>query len=424
MSGQEIGFILLLIVLILLSASFSAAETAFSSLNVIRLKQMAKAGDKKAKQAYKISRNFTETITTILIGNNVVNILATSLTTSLFSTLFGAYGVAIATVLMTILILLFGEIIPKILAKSYAEKMALTFAKPLSMLSFVLKPVTVIIVKAQTNWERKMNVAHITATEGEFLEILSTIEQEGVLEQEEREMIESVIEFDDKLIREVMVPSEKVIFIYNNSTFDDLKDVLREHKLSRIPVLDVKTLEVKGIIRVRDVLDLLLNEEDVVLSSIMQKPIYISQRRRLPQVLDEIQRSREHMAVVVESMKSTRFVGIVTLEDLLEELVGEIYDEYDHVPKNVVEIGHHTFHVEGNMSLYEFFNEFIEEQTVPSTKAKTVAEWIMEINNGKKVRKNKVIEHENFTITILETELGMAKQIEIDVGSISMDDEI
>lgn len=424
MSGQEIGFIVILIILILLSASFSAAETAFSSLNAIRLKQMAKAGDKKAKQAYKISKNFTETITTILIGNNIVNILATSLTTSLFSTLFGAYGVAIATVVMTILILLFGEIIPKILAKSYAERMALYFAKPLSILSFVLKPITMIIVKVQTTWEKKMNVEHITATEGEFLEILSTIEQEGVLEQEEREMIESVIEFDDKLIREVMVPSEKVIFVYDYSTFADLKELLRVHKLSRIPVLDSKTLEVIGIIRVRDVLDLLLNDKVVVLADIMQKPIYISQRRRLPQVLDEIQRSREHMAVVVESMKSNRFVGIVTLEDLLEELVGEIYDEYDHIPKNVVEIGHHTFHVEGSMSLYEFFNEFIEDQAVPNTKARTVAEWILEINNGKKVRKNKVIEHENFTITILETELGMAKQIEIDVGSISMDDEI
>lgn len=424
MDATTVSFVIILVILILLSASFSASETAYSSLNLIRLKQMAKAGNPKAKKAYKISKNFTEAITTILIGNNVVNILATSLTTSLFSSLFGAYGVAIATVVMTILILLFGEIIPKILAKTYAEKMALIFARPLYILSLILKPITILIVKLQEVWEKKMNVEHITATEGELLEILSTIEQEGVLEQEEREIIESVIEFDDKLVREVMVPSEKVVFLYDDATFEDLKELLKVHKLSRIPVVASKTLAVVGIVRVRDVLDHLLIGDEIVISNLMRKPIYVPQRRRLPQVLDDIQRSREHMAIVVESLKSDRFVGIVTLEDLLEELVGEIYDEYDHVPKNVVEIGHHTFHVDGSVSIYDFFNNFVEEQQVPTTKAKTLSQWVYELNDHRKVRKNRVIEFENLTITVLETEQGMAKKLEIEVGSLVDEDEL
>ncbi|MGL5977761.1 MAG: hemolysin family protein [Erysipelotrichaceae bacterium] len=403
--------------MVLLSASFSASETAFSSLNHIRMKQMAKSGNPRAKSAYQVSKNFTETITTILIGNNIVNTFGTALATSIFSAMYGAAGVAIATVLMTVLILCFGEIIPKVVAKTKAEDVALFFAKPLYILSIVFKPITTLIVKGQEAWEKKLDISRVTATEDELLEILSTIEQEGVLEQEEREMIESIIEFDDKSVREVMVPLDKVVFLYDNATFEDVKALLEKHKLSRIPVISSENLEVKGILRVRDVLDTLLAGEAVELLQLMQKPVFVSQRRKLPQVLEDIQRSREHMAIVVESMKSTRCVGLVTLEDLLEELVGEIYDEYDNIPKHVVEIGHHTFHVSGSVSLFDFFDNFVEDQEAPLSKARTIAAWVMELNQGKKVRKNKVLVFENFTITVLETEQGMAKRVEIEIGS-------
>ncbi|MGL5540698.1 MAG: hemolysin family protein [Erysipelotrichaceae bacterium] len=425
LDSSQIWFIVVLIVLLGLSASFSASETAFSSLNSIRMKQMAKAGNPKAKSAYKVSKNFTETITTILIGNNLVNIFGTALATSLFSAMYGAAGVAIATAMMTLLILVFGEILPKIVAKTKAEDVALFYARPLYILSLLFKPITSLIVRLQESWEKRLDIERVTATEDELLEIVSAIEQEGILEQEERELIESVIEFDDTSVREVMVPLDKVVFLYDDATYDDLRALLKQHKLSRIPIISSDTLEVIGVLRVRDVLDTMLEEKTVSVLDLMQKPIYVPQRRKLPQVLEDIQKSREHMGIVVESMKSNRFVGIVTLEDILEELVGEIYDEYDSLPKNVVEIGHHTFHIDGHVSLHDFFDNFVEDQDAPYTKARTIASWVSELNEGRKVRKNRVIEYQNFVITVLETEQGEAKRIELEIGSfVNEEDEL
>ncbi len=422
-SSQQISLIIFLAVLIAFSAMFSASETAFSSLNQIRLKQMAKSGDKKAIRAYRISKNFTETITTILVGNNIVNILATSIATSLATAIFAEAGVAIATFVMTVLILIFGEIFPKIIAKTYPENISLFFARPIAILSFILKPLTSLISNIQKSWEKRLDVNRVTTTEDELLEILSTIEQEGVLEQEEREIIESVIEFDDKSVKEVMVNKEDVYFLYDDADFEDLKALMKDHKFSRIPIIDSETLDVVGIIRIRDIFDTMLEGKEVILSELMQKPVFVPQRRKLPAVLEDIQRSREHMGIVVESLKSKRFVGIVTLEDLLEELVGEIYDEYDNIPKNVVEIGHHTFKVEGSVSVFDFFNNFVEEQDFPPTKAKTIADWVTELNEGKKVRKGRTVCYENVCITVLSSEQGKAKTVEIEIGSVVEEEE-
>ncbi len=423
MDGSHIGLFIILAVLIILSACFSSTETAYSSVNMIRLKQMAKAGNRKAKVAYNISKNFTAVITTILIGNNIVNILGTSIATSLFTSLFGSAGVAIATGVMTILILTFGEITPKVMAKAKAESFALAVAKPLSILVVLFRPITIFVESIQKRWEEKLEIEQVTATEDELLEIVSTIEQEGVLEQDERELIESVIEFDDKNVRDIMVPREQVIFLYDNATYEQLKTILEEHKLSRLPILSYETTEVVGVLRIRDVLDKLLKEETVDIKELMQKPIFVTQRKKLPQVLEDIQKSREHMAIVTESTKSSVFVGIITLEDVLEELVGEIYDEYDPLPNHVVEIGHHTFEIDGKVSLIDFFDTYVEEQDVPNTKARTFSSWVYELNNQRKVRKNRELEFENFEIKVLDTKDGMATKIELQILSL-VDDEL
>ena len=390
---------------------------------MIRLKQMAKNGDKRARQAYSISKNFTAAITTILIGNNIVNILATSIATDLFTTLFGAAGVAIATGIMTIMILTFGEVTPKIVAKAKAESVALFMAKPLSVLVYIFRPISIVVEKIEEYFEKKMQIETVTATEDELLEIVSTIEQEGVLEQEERELIESVIEFDDKNVHDIMVPKDRVVFLYDNATMDQLKAVLKQHKLSRLPIISYETTEVVGILRVRDVLDALLEERTIVISEMMQAPTFVSQRKKLPNVLEDIQKSREHMAIVVESNTSHVFVGIVTLEDVLEELVGEIYDEYDTLPNHVVEIGHHTFTIDAKVSLEDFFDTYVDDQDAPETSARSFAAWIYELNNHRKVRKGREIEFENFEIKVLDTKDGMASRIELQILS-QMDDEL
>lgn len=425
MDGSHIGLLILLVILIALSACFSSAETAYSSLNVIRLKQMAKSGNKKAKTAYANAKNFTAVITTILIGNNVVNILATSILTSLATELIkGAAGVAVATGVMTVLILAFGEITPKIVAKAKAENIALLMAKPLSILVTVLRPISFVVEKIEQHWEEKLQIENVTATEDELLEIVSTIEQEGVLEQEERELIESVIEFDDKNVRDIMVPRDQVIFLYDNATYDQLKATLHDHKLSRLPVISYETTQVVGILRVRDVLDALLEGKEVVIKDLMQPPVFVTQRKKLPAVLEDIQKSREHIAIVEESQTSHVYVGIVTLEDVLEELVGEIYDEYDPLPNHVLEIGLHTFEIDGKVSLIDFFDTYVEDQDVPDTKARTFAAWIYELNNHRKVRKGREIEFENFEIKVLDTKDGMASRLELTILSYNDDEEL
>ena len=425
MDGSHIGLLILLVILIALSACFSSAETAYSSLNVIRLKQMAKSGNKKAKTAYANAKNFTAVITTILIGNNVVNILATSILTSLATELIkGAAGVAVATGVMTVLILAFGEITLKIVAKAKAENIALLMAKPLSILVTVLRPISFVVEKIEQHWEEKLQIENVTATEDELLEIVSTIEQEGVLEQEERELIESVIEFDDKNVRDIMVPRDQVVFLYDNATYDQLKTTLHDHKLSRLPVISYETTQVVGILRVRDVLDALLEGKEVVIKDLMQPPVFVTQRKKLPAVLEDIQKSREHIAIVEESQTSHVYVGIVTLEDVLEELVGEIYDEYDPLPNHVLEIGLHTFEIDGKVSLIDFFDTYVEDQDVPDTKARTFAAWIYELNNHRKVRKGREIEFENFEIKVLDTKDGMASRIELTILSYNDDEEL
>lgn len=425
MDSQQVVLIVVLIVLIILSACFSSTETAFTSVNGIRLKNMAKAGDNRAEAAYRVYKQGTAAITTILIGNNIVNILATALATALFTTLFGEAGVAVATGAMTVLILLFGEITPKVVAKSKPERVAMIMAKPMLFLIWLFKPINKVVVGAQSKWEDGNDEERVTATENELLEIVNTIEQEGALEQEERELIENVIEFDDTSVRDVMIPRDDVIWMYDNIETNDLIKLLKENKLSRFPVISHETLKVVGVLHVRDIFDAMLDNDRkrIKVTDFMSEPVFISQRKKLPQALEELQKARVHLAIAIESAKIDNFVGVVTMEDMLEELVGEIYDEYDTLPDHVIEIGLHTFEVDGIVNITHFFDEYLEDEELPKTKAKTIAQWVCELAGDKKVRKGKEITFEHYEIKVLETEEGFAKKIELTVYTAQEEEE-
>ncbi len=426
MESHQISLIIILVILVSLSACFSATETAFSSVNGIRLKNMAKEQNARAARAYKVYKNGTATITTILIGNNIVNILATALATTLFAELYGDAGVAVATAVMTVVVLIFGEITPKVVAKSKPESVTLIMAPFIQILLFVFKPFTSVVVGVQSKWESNEE-ERVTATENELLEIVSTIEQEGVLEQEERELIESVIEFDDTSVHDVMVTRDDVIWLYDNASLDDLMKILKQNKLSRFPVISHVTLKVVGILHVRGIFDILLDSDkdlkDYEVSKMMSKPIFVSQRKKLPQALQELQKARVHMAIVTESQKVDNFVGVVTMEDMIEELVGEIYDEHDTLPDHVIEIGLHSYEIDGEVNLTHFFDQYLEDEELPKTKAKTIAQWVYELAGEKKVRKGKEINHEHYEIKVLSTSEGMAKKIEMTVYTAVEEDE-
>ncbi len=419
MESHQVSLLIVLAVLIMLSACFSATETAFSSVNGIRLKNMAKEKNARAARAYKVYKNGTATITTILIGNNIVNILATAIATSLFSEMYGEAGVAVATVVMTVIVLIFGEISPKVIAKSKPETITLFMAPFIQILTVIFKPVNFIVISVQSKWEKGNDEERVTATENELLEIVSTIEQEGVLEQEERELIEQVIEFDDTSVHDVMVARDDVIWIYDNTSLFDITRILKENKISRFPVISHETLKVVGILHVRDIFDAYLEKttsvDNIKVVDMMSTPIFISQRKKLPQALQELQKARVHMAIVTESAKADNFVGVVTIEDMIEELVGEIYDEHDTLPDHVIEIGLHKYEIDGEVNLTHFFDEYLEDETLPVTKAKTIAQWIHELAGFKKVRKGKELTYEHIELKILATQEGQAKKVEMTV---------
>jgi putative hemolysin len=364
-----------LIVLFVFSAIFSASETAFSSLNSIRLKQYVKNNVKNAQQALELVNDYTHVITTILIGNNIANIAMTTFATLLFTSLFeGNLALSISMTALTIMILLFAEILPKVLAKQHPESFAIFFTPFLMVFRFLFAPIAMLMSLAE-EVILKQGDAKVTATEDELVEIVQTIEMEGVLDQEERELIESAISFDDKTVREIMKPRDQVVFLFDNASPEQILNAVSTHKFSRIPVISYEGLTAIGIIRERDVLECLLHNKDIAMENLLRPVSYISQRQRLQNALEKLQKSREHMAIVVETMKNKNFVGIVTLEDILEEIVGEIYDEYDDLPRFVVEIGHHTFDIEGSVPVKKFFEDYLDDDDYLPTNAKTFIDW-------------------------------------------------
>lgn len=390
-------------------------ETAFSSMNMIKIKRKAKRGKKQAIAVYKLSNNFSLVITTLLVFNNIVNIGASSLATYLFSSIFGVSGVFYSTIIMTIVILIFGEITPKIIAKSNPEAIVLAMICPLKILIFITYPIGFIVSKIETFFKnRGHHKKDVTATQSEFLEIVQTIESEGVLNQDERELIESAIEFDDKQIRHIMVPKKDVVFLDINSTMKDVKEVYENNRYSRIPVLNEEHDKVIGILHESDVCRILFENKRLHIEDLIREPIFISECRRLPLALNKLQKNKSHMAIVVDNIKNSEILGIVTLEDILEEIVGEIYDEHDEVPLDIVEIGHHEFEVNPKVNVREFFKEYLDI-TPPKTGKKNFKDWLIFMNNDEKLILGQEFEYENITMKVASINNDEIEQIDIEL---------
>ena len=332
--GTSTIFIFILIGLLFMSSMCSATETAFSSLNIIRVKQMtlsgSKAHRKRARRVYRLVKEYSKVLNTILVMNNIVNLAASSIVTYIFvdSLKLGETAVLVATAISSIAIIIFGEIIPKNLAKLYPQKFATSVSFPLLICTYIFLPITFFFTKLNAKFEEKLDEDedNVTATETELEEIVETIEREGVLEHNESELIKSAIHFDDISVRTVMVDKENVIAIEDGTSFSDIVKTISLNKYTRMPYIS-KEGKVLGIINEKDVFELITNrkltdEEKVEL--IVKEPIYISYRRLLPYALEKIQRSAEHMVIVVDNLKEKNYLGIITLEDILEELIGEI----------------------------------------------------------------------------------------------------
>ena len=327
-SSDAIQF-LALIILICLSAFFSSAETSMTTVNKIRIQSLADQGDKQASILLTVIEDSGKLLSTILIGNNIVNISASSLATTLTMRLFGNAAVSISTGIITLLVLIFGEITPKTMASLHAEKMALSYARIIHFLMFLLTPVIFLVNKMAkgvlTLLRVDDSVKESTITEHELRTLVNVGHKEGVIETEERQMIYNVFDFGDSQAQDVMVPRIDVTFADVNSSYEDLIQLFREEKHTRFPVFEETTDNIIGIINVKDLL--LTDQKDFTLRKILREAYFTYEYKKTSELLMEMKEHSVSFAVVLDEYGATS--GIVTLEDLVEEIVGDIHDEYD-----------------------------------------------------------------------------------------------
>nr|WP_317362922.1 hemolysin family protein [uncultured Blautia sp.] len=327
-SSDAIQF-LALIILICLSAFFSSAETSMTTVNKIRIQSLAEQGDKRAKILLTVIEDSGKLLSTILIGNNIVNISASSLATALTMRLFGNAAVSISTGILTLLVLIFGEITPKTMASLYSEKMALSYARIIHLLMFLLTPVIFLINNLAkgvlTLLRVDDSVKGNTITEHELRTLVNVGHEEGVIEKEERQMIYNVFDFGDSQAQDVMVPRIDVSFADVNSSYEDLIGLFREEKHTRFPVYEETTDNIIGIVNVKDLL--LTDQKDFTLRKILRDAYFTYEYKKTSELLMEMKKNSVSFAVVLDEYGATS--GIITLEDLVEEIVGDIHDEYD-----------------------------------------------------------------------------------------------
>lgn len=330
MGPSEIAQLIILLVLLALSAFFSSAETALTTVNKIRLRTLSEAGNKKADRVLRVTENQGKMLSAILIGNNIVNISASSLATTLAIRIFGSMGAGIATGILTLLILIFGEISPKTMATIKAEKMSLAIAGIIDFLMKVLTPAIFIINKLAEGFLFLLGVRpgdQMSAmTEEEIRTIVDVGQETGVIEDEERDMIHNLFDFGDAEAKEIMIPRIDMVAIQADAPTEEVLEIFRKEKFTRIPVYEDTTDNIIGILNIKDLL-IQDHDADFSIRDIMRKPYYTYEHKNTADLFMEMRHNSISLAIVLDEYGST--AGIVTLEDLLEEIVGEIRDEYD-----------------------------------------------------------------------------------------------
>lgn len=402
--------IICLIVLILFSAFFSASETAFTSLNKIRLKTMADDGNKKAAKAYKMAENYDRLLSTVLVGNNIVNITASSVATVLFIKLLGeGKGPTASTVIMTALLLIFGEVSPKVLAKEVPEKYAM-FATPfLKVLTFILTPIVAFFMLWKKLLAKIFNFKQDdTITGDELLNIVDEAESGGGLDEDESDLIRSAISFYECPVGDILTPRVDVIAVSKDDSVDEIAAVFNDSGFSRLPVYSDDTDDIIGFIHIREFNKYVLTEQQP-LASVIKKTVYIAKQMQISELLKLMQQKKTHMAVVADEFGGT--LGIVTMEDILEELVGEIWDENDEVIEDFSLQPDGTVKVLGGAQLDKMF-EYLEMDEDEDAESVSVGGWVLE-QLGKMAEVGDSFEYKNLTVTVTAVEQRRITEVSI-----------
>ena len=389
--------------LVMLSALFSAMETAFSFANKIRIQQNAEEGVRKAKNAQYVIERFDNALTAILICNNIVNLGCSSIATVLCLHIFGDIGSAIATGATTLLVLTFGEVIPKCLAKENCDSFSMSTAGFLKVLMIVLTPLVFVFIKLKS-LALKISGGENDApsvTENELKYIVESIEEEGVLEESESEMVRSALDFDETTAEEVLTPRVDVVFLNVEDSPEKIKEIIIENRYSRIPVYENTTDNIVGILHTRDWLEALADGKTPDLRELLQPAYFVFKNRKLSKILAHFKRTKVHMAIVTDEYGGT--LGIVTMEDLLEEIVGEIWDEDEEIERTYYKIGNNEYLVNGDLELDQLLELYDLDEDALESDAVTVGGFILE-HAGNIPKKRESIEADGFRFTVLEVE--------------------
>ncbi len=376
---NDIGQLILLIVLLAFSAYFSASETAFSTVNKIRLKGYADSGSKKAKMALDIAENFDRTLSTILVGNNVVNTASAALMTTVATSLFGASGAVIATAVTTVLVLIFGEILPKSYSKQNSEKLALSTAGIMHGFIVVLTPVVSFFLLLQSAMARfcAKDEKSPSVTEEELKYIIDTIEEEGVMEENEAQLVQSALDFNDVPVQKILTHRVDLVAIDIAETPEEVRRVVMEERFTRIPVYEGSIDHIIGILQSRDYLEALVRGGEIDLRTMITEPLFVHKTKTAASMLAEFKRRKAHIAVVTDDYGGT--MGIVTMEDLLEEIVGDIWDEDEEEEQEFRVLPDGSFEVSGDMDIEDMFDKFDYYNRSFDPEASTMSGWAMEM---------------------------------------------
>lgn len=419
------GNMVLIVVLLAMSAFFSASETAISSVNRIRLKSMAENGSSGAARALKILKKYDKALTTILIGNNIVNIAMSSIATIMAIAIVGEqYGSLVSTVATTVVVLVFGEVMPKAIAKDHAEGVCVGVSAVISFLTLIFTPFSAFFILLKKGVAKLFNTkASVSVTEEELMAIIDEIEDEGVLEQQESNLVRSALMFDEITVDEIITPRVRVVAVDVTDSAEEVREKFLREEYSRMPVVE-KTLDnIIGIINEKDFFKAYEEKgAELTIRELIQETVYLPSMVKISEVLRTMQKKKCHMSVVLDQHGGT--LGIVTMEDLLEELVGEIWDESDEVKSPVTALSDKEFSVYGDVSLNSLRRYFSgrDIEVEIESEAHTVAGWVLELF-GNIPRSGDTVETDDLAVTVLEAEELRVNKVKLAVRDKPDEDE-
>ena len=372
--------LIILIILLCLSAFFSATETALTGANRIRLKNQAEGGDKKAALALKLIGDYDSALSTLLIANNIVNILASSLTTVFFINLLGASAVGAATAVTTVAVIIFGEVLPKSYANENSEDMIKTSSAFLNFLTKLFAPFVAILNFIKSLLKKKSSEEEEfvpSFSEEELISIIDEIEDEGVLEETQAELVQSAIEFKEIFAGEILTPRVDITAVEKNDSLERVKELFLRHNFSRMPVFEDSIDNIIGFISQKDLFSHILKNDIFSWNSLIKPCLYVPPKKKIIDIMQILQKEKMHMAVVTDEYGGT--FGIITMEDILEELVGDIWDETDEIDPDITDETENGFTMDGSMMLSDFLEHIEVEDEDLEDHITTVGGWATEV---------------------------------------------